>query len=93
MRPRDDESYESWCKRVEMFEHGHALMQIAQGKDAEQVMEQMARRMVEKMLHPLYKIINDNGLTFNVEESKKNYKEQYLDKNPQGVADHVDTNS
>jgi len=93
LRPLPDEPYESWCERVRMFEHGHAMMEIARGKDPEQVLEEMARRIMDKLLHPLYKIISENNLTFDTEESKKTYKEKYLDKNPQGVADHVDTNS
>jgi glutamyl-tRNA reductase len=90
MKPLVNESYESWCDRVRMFEHGHAMMQIAQGKDPDQVMEQMSRRIMDKLLHPIFKAISEStASTYNAEESKKQYRENYLDKNPSGIADHV----
>ena len=92
MRPEKDESYESWANRVRMFEQGHAMMQIAQGKNIDEVMETMARRIVEKLLHPIYKSLQERA-PIDFEASKQSYKEQYLDKNPQRVADHVDTDS
>jgi glutamyl-tRNA reductase len=94
MRPNPDESYEDWTKRVAMYEHGHAMMQIAQGKDPEQVMEEMSRRIMDKLLHPIFKAINESSITkYDAEESKRRYKENYLDKNPHGVADHVESNT
>lgn len=94
MRPRPNESYESWCRRVEMYEHGHAMMQIAQGKDVEEVLETMSRRIMDKLLHPIFKAISDSAdSTYDTNESKRRYKENYLDKNPHGIADHVDISS
>ena len=94
MKPNPNESYEEWGKRVAMYEHGHAMMQIAQGKDPEQVLEQMSRRIMDKLLHPIFKAISESTATsYDAEESKRRYKENYLDKNPRRVADHVDTNS
>jgi precorrin-2 methylase len=55
-------------------------------------METMARRIVEKLLHPIYKALQERA-PIDFEASKQSYKEQYLDKNPQRVADHVDTDS
>jgi glutamyl-tRNA reductase len=55
MTPRPDESYQSWAERVRMFEHGRAMQRIAQGDDVNTVMEDMARRIVDKMLHPIYR--------------------------------------
>lgn len=94
MRPLPDEPYEDWCKRVAMYEHGSAMMQIAQGKDIDQVMESMSRRIMQKILHPIFQKINEASTsTYNAEESKARYKANYLDKNPQGVADHVESNT
>jgi len=55
MKPNPDESYESWCQRVRLYEHGHALQRLAKGEDIEIIMKDMSRRIEEKLLHPLYK--------------------------------------
>jgi len=55
MKPNPDESYESWCQRVKMYEHGHALQRLAKGEAIENIMQDMSRRIEEKLLHPLYK--------------------------------------
>ena len=90
MKPYTNESYEEWTKRVAMFEHGRSMMQIAQGKDTEQVLEEMSRRIMEKLLHPIYKALNESIIsTYDLEKEKAAYKRNYLDKNPNGVADHV----
>lgn len=88
MKPLPDESYESWCKRVEMFEHGNAMMQIAQGRDVETVMEQMSRRMMDKLLHPLFRAIKESSnVVYNSEESKQSYLDKMKKRGE--VADHV----
>lgn len=89
MKPNPNESMESWSNRVRMFEHGHAMMQIAQGKDVDQVMEQMARRIMEKMLHPIYKAIANTESTYDAEAARQSYKEQFLDQVPR-ASDHID---
>ena len=78
MKPNPNESYESWADRVRMFEHGNALQDIAQGKDVEQVMERMSRRIMDKLMHPLYTTIRESIKTSDLEESKKSYEEKYL---------------
>lgn len=90
MKPLPNESYESWCKRVEMFEYGNALMQLAQGKDVDNIMEEMSRRIMEKLLHPLYREIRDsaNTLVYNSEEAKQKYFSKMTARGV--VADHVD---
>jgi hypothetical protein len=55
MRRNPDESYESWCQRVRMYEHGLALQRLAKGEAIEIIMQDMARRIEEKLLHPLFK--------------------------------------
>jgi len=93
MKPTPNESYEEWGKRVAMYEHGHAMMQIAQGKDPEQVLEQMSRRIMDKLLHPIFKAIREKPVDYDVEACKESYKRNYLDKNPHGVPDHIESNT
>jgi glutamyl-tRNA reductase len=89
MKPLPDETYESWCKRVEMYEHGNAMMQVAQGKDIEKVMEDMSRRIMDKLLHPIYKAIRESNNTsvYNSEESRQSYFDKMGNRG--AVADHV----
>lgn len=88
MKPLPDETYESWCKRVEMFEHGNAMMQVAQGKDIDQVMEDMSRRIVDKLMHPIFKAIRESANNnYDSEKSKEDYKRQIEKRG--AVADHV----
>lgn len=89
MKPKEGETYESWIERAKMYEHGRALQRLAQGDSVDDVMEDMSRRLVEKMLHPIFKEIRRNTETgFDVEESRKRYEEQYLKLN-RPAADHV----
>jgi hypothetical protein len=89
MKPNDNELYEEWCYRARMFEHGVAMQRIAQGEDVELVLEEMTKRLLSKMMHPLFdlakeEIVND----YDPVKSREEYKRLYLDKmNP--VADHV----
>jgi glutamyl-tRNA reductase len=63
MKPNLDESYESWCERVRLYEHGHALQRLARGEAIEVIMKDMARRIEEKLLHPLIKKQQDENQT------------------------------
>lgn len=92
MKPKEGESYEDWLERARMYEHGVALQKIAQGEDAEKVMEEMSRRYMEKALHPIFKAIRESAQSeFDLEKSRKDYEEKYL--NVYGrVADQVDGN-
>lgn len=88
MKPLPDETYESWCKRVEMYEHGNAMMQVAQGKDIEKVMEDMSRRIMDKLLHPIFKAIKESSnVAYDSEKSKETYKLQMEKRG--AVADHI----
>jgi glutamyl-tRNA reductase len=58
-----NESMEQWADRVRKFELGYALQQIAKGQDVNLVMEAMAVRIQNKILHPIIveiKKINEN---------------------------------
>lgn len=93
MRKLPDESIDHWANRVERYEYGRALMQIAEGLPIEQVMEDMSRRILAKLTHPLVKAIqaesNIKWTEADNKESAQTYKETYMDRvGP--VADHVD---
>ena len=87
MKPRPDESYESWAERVRMFEHGRAMQRVAQGEEIILVMEDMARRIVDKMLHPIYKAFHTIP-EIDLEASRREYMEKMARVGP--AADHVD---
>ena len=90
MRKREDESYEAWCKRVEMYEHGCALQRIAEGDSIDQVLDDMSRKIMQKLLHPLYDEIRKSSIKpYDAEASRKEYEEKYL-KHRTPVADHVE---
>jgi len=83
MRMKPDESKEDWAKRVQQYEYGHALQRIAQGDPVEQVLEDMSKRMTQKLLHSFIQDIKDGNKTeYNAEAGRQRYKEVYLDKNP-----------
>lgn len=44
---------EEWAERVRKFEYGYALQQLAKGQDLNLVMEAMAMRIQQKILHPV----------------------------------------
>lgn len=44
---------EEWAERVRKFEYGYALQQLAKGQDLNIVMEAMAMRIQQKILHPV----------------------------------------
>jgi glutamyl-tRNA reductase len=95
MRIEPDETYESWAKRVQMYEYGVALQQVAQGKDIDEVLEQMASRISQKMLHPIIKALQESKIDDKeVKASKQAYEENYL-KRYGPKADHIldDTNT
>jgi glutamyl-tRNA reductase len=89
MKPYPDESYESWADRVRMFEHGAALQSIAQGEDIAVVMERMSRKIMDKLLHPMYKAINAKTSTYDQERARKEYQDRYINRIPR-AADHIE---
>lgn len=92
MRINPGESFESWANRVSMFEKGRAMQRIAQGEDIEKVMEDMSRRITEKLIHPVLKAItNSDNFEFDVEQSRNIYNEKM--KNVAKAADHIDIDS
>lgn len=90
MTPNPDESFESWAERARMYEQGFAMQRIAKGEDVETVMQDMTRRLTDKLMHPIYRAIKDSVITeFDAEKSRREYEEKYL-KFRKPIADHVD---
>lgn len=87
MKYNPDEDYSTWLERVRMFEYGQALQQIAQGVPVDQVLEQMSRRMMQKVMYPVLKAIHDIPTNYDSEENRKKYEENMKNRGP--VADHV----
>jgi glutamyl-tRNA reductase len=92
MRINPDESIESWATRVSMFEKGRAMQRIARGDDIEKVMEDMSRRITDKIIHPVLKAVNNSeNFEFDIEQSRNIYNEKM--KNVAKAADHIDSDT
>ncbi len=88
MKYNPDESYEEWVRRVELFEKGRALQRLAQGEPAEQILEDMSRRMMEKMLHPVIKAMMPVPPSIEeIQQGRKEYEEKMRKIGP--AADHI----
>jgi glutamyl-tRNA reductase len=88
MKIHPEESFENWAKRVQQYEYGHALQRLAEGTDIDTVFEDMAMRIQQKLMHPIFIAIKNKPIEFDLTASKKAYKEAYLDKNGP-KSDHV----
>jgi len=84
-----DETFESWAHRVRTYEYGVALQKVAMGVDVELVMEDMGRRIVDKLKHHIIGVMKEqHKVTYDSVESQRVYREEYLEKlSP--IADHV----
>lgn len=88
MQIKPNEPYEEWAERVRQFEYGLALQRIADGHDANEVMEKMSKRVIDKLLHPIFKSIRESVKPVDMEKLKQSYYDNYesiVDKR----ADHV----
>ena len=90
MKLREGENFESWSHRVDMYERGIALQRIAEGEDEVKVMEDMSRRITQKLLHPVFKLLQA-PLEFDVQKHRQSYEKSL--KNKGLTADHVDEDS
>ena len=80
MKQLPNETYEQWSRRVEQYEFGRALMELAKGADPEQVMIETSRRILRKLEHPILEAINDIPSGYDSEASQQQYKELYQDR-------------
>jgi len=92
MRKRPDETMESWAARVEMFEKGRALQRIAEGDDPDIVIEDMSRRVMDKLLYPILNAIHNSVPDdYDVDKGRREYEETM--KSVGKAADHVDSDT
>lgn len=92
MKIKPGESMESWASRVEMFEKGRALQRIAKGDDPGEVMEDMSRRVMDKLLHPIFETISKSvNIEYDAVKSRQEYEAAM--RGVERAADHVDTSS
>ena len=80
MKQLPGESYEKWVKRVEQYETGRALMELACGADPEQVLKNTSNRMVNKFQHPILEAINKIPSDYDSKASQQHYKTNYQDR-------------
>ena len=74
-----------------MFEKGRALQRIAQGESIETVIDDMSRRIMEKLLHPIFKAIRESAVTeYDAVKSREEYFKTMSYHAP--VADHIEGN-
>ncbi len=77
MKQLPGEPYEQWTKRVEQYEYGRALMELASGGDPEAVMRETSYRIMKKLEHPILEAINDIPSDYNRTESQEHYRTNY----------------
>lgn len=87
MKIKPGENFESWSRRVEMYERGIALQRIAEGEDQLKVIEDMGRRITQKLLHPVFKLLQ-TPVEFDVAQHRQSYAESLNGKKLS--ADHVE---
>lgn len=96
MKYKPGETLEEWSKRVQLYEYGLALQELANGKDTNQVMEAMAKRITDKMMHPLLVTMNSKDLSESEKEAlevgRMRYQHEYIDRfeaKPDHILDDV----
>ncbi len=80
MKQLPGESYEQWVKRVEQYEFGRALMELAKGADPEQVLKDTSNRMIKKFQHPILAAVNTVASGYDGPASQQQYKTNYQDR-------------
>ena len=87
LEPAAGESMEAWALRVQSYEYGRALMQLAQGHNPEQVMEETSRRIMKKLQHPVLQALHEAVLANMPEDlGLEHYRQVYINR----VGPHAD---
>ena len=89
IKQEKDESYESWANRAQVFERDFAVKRIVNGDDVYVVLDEMSKRLMQKLLNPIYAALKKSHTVYDSEASIAEYKRIYLDKN-KPKADQVD---
>ena len=76
-----DETYESWANRAQVFERDVAAKRIAKGDEVYVVLDEMSKRLMQKLLNPIYAALINSDTTYDNQASIAEYKRIYLDKN------------
>ena len=83
------ESYDAWADRVRLYETEIASRRLSNGDNLEEVLESMSKRLMQKLLNPIYSALRESHTVYDNEASIAEYKRIYLDKN-KPKADQVD---
>lgn len=81
------ENQPDWAKLVIDHELSRSQTLLSKGIPVEEVLEETARRISHKLMHPVFKSIKDNAvIEYDLEEVKRTYFKNH----PTGrVADHM----
>jgi glutamyl-tRNA reductase len=74
MKPFPNETYKAWVERATIFEKGRALQRISRGEPVDTVIDEMGRRLMEKLLYPIFKAMRESSV------NKYNAKKEYFKK-------------
>jgi len=90
MRYDPKQSYQDWASRVRLFEQGAAMQRIALGDDIDKVMQDMAKKITDKMLHPILKAIHEDSSKIDLEKFERDKLNYYVTMEQVGLkSDHV----
>lgn len=73
-----EETFAAWIKEIQEFEYNTAIKRIAAGENTDVVLEQMANRIMNKILH--YHIVEMKSKAVPTDTGKEAYKQNYIDK-------------
>ena len=84
---KSNENYDIWLCQIYDHELKVAKAKLLKGIPIDVVLEEMSKRIIKKMLHPILTELNNIPDNYNIEESKKSYNEAMKHNSP--AADHV----
>ena len=94
MKIQPNESIESWAERVKVFEKDRALKHIAKGIAVDVVLEELSRRIMDKLLHPILHAVRQSSTELDMEQFEKDKQAYYEQMKHVGkAADHIDTDT
>ena len=86
MKIKDEETFEEWSERVRQFEFGYAMQALANGTDADTLLEQMSIRITNKMKHYILTCIK---VPYSYDAIKNKLEYEQILKMISPIADHV----
>lgn len=85
----NQEPYDVWINQVAAYELVRARKQLDQSVPLDEILENLARNIIEKNLYPLIQDVkNVASSTYNREQCLQEYQTNYLDKTSRS-ADHM----